>query len=60
MKRIIKVLAVTVLMAILMVTLVSPAFAVIYKDCETKRDWNVHPQKGCELHGWAVGHEGHR
>ena len=60
MKRIIKVLVVAVLMAILMVTLVSPAFARIYNDCQSQRDWRVNPQHGCEIYGWAVGHPEHR
>ena len=61
MKRIIKVLAVAVLMALLMVTLVSPAFARIYNEkCQSEREWGVHQKHGCEINGWAVNHPDHR
>jgi hypothetical protein len=60
-KRSINVLAVTVLMAILMVTLVSPAFAVPatyeYRDCNSQRDWYVYENKGCKIWGYAEGQE---
>ena len=60
-KRSINVLAVTVLMAILMVTLVSPAFAVPstyeYRDCNAQRGFYVDKNKGCKIYGFAEGQE---
>ena len=63
-KRSINVLAVTVLIAILMVTLVSPAFAAPstyeYRDCNAQRDWYVYKNKGCKIYCWAEGQEDDR
>lgn len=55
MKRIVKVLAATALMMVLMVTMVSPAFAVGYHCGQNKKDCPEYtPSKSGEIWGWGA------